>query len=208
VSSQGRAASSQSMPSERAVRLEDVYTDMALEQAELAGVAVELVRRLKRVTRTKLVKLIYLVDERYFRLYGETVTGLAYRFDKFGPNAEDNAIVKEADLLAGHELLMEHRPWLVGHQYTYTPGSDPRFEVNLSDTAREVIGSIVAEYGRMSREQIVGAAKMTRPFADKPAKGDALRLVALRDDAKRRLAQIGERAKDSRPMRDFDPEND
>ena len=48
----------------------------------------------KEVHRTKLVKLTYLLDEASYRLRGQTMTGLDYMWDRYGPNAADNAIVR------------------------------------------------------------------------------------------------------------------
>ena len=45
-----------------------------------------------RVSRTALVKLVYLSDNRFFESTGRTITGNAYMWDHYGPNAVSHAI--------------------------------------------------------------------------------------------------------------------
>ena len=171
----------------------------------VADVEVEVVRRLKRVTRTKLVKLIYLIDERYYRLYGETLTGLSYRYDKYGPNACDNAIVKIGDSLVGFELTMTRETLADGTRYTYLSGKSPRFGPVLSDRAVGVVEDVLAEYGHLPLARLVAASKTTRPFSNGPAPGDILRMATLRGDAEARLAQIQAKVAAWPPIPDFEP---
>jgi len=171
-----------------------------------AAVQVEVVRRLGQVTRTKLVKLVYLIDERYFRLYGETLTGLSYRYDHYGPNACDNAIVKTGDSLQGFELTMEHEPMVDGSKFTYQPGPKPRFAPSLTDKEIGVVDDVLAEYGHLPRALVVTASKQTRPFRDGPKKGEPLRMFSMREDAERRLAQIQDQVAGMPPIPDFEPE--
>ena len=156
----------------------------------VAAVEREVVRALTSVTRTKLVKLIYLIDERYYRLYGETLTGLSYRFDKFGPNACDNAIVKVGDSLLGFELSVAREELGDGIRYTYRSGPSPRSDSVLSAQELGVIEDVLAEYGHLSREQVVAASKATRPFWDGPKPGDLLQMASVREDAEERLGEI------------------
>ena len=50
-----------------------------------------------RVPATKLVKLVYLTDYIHFQHFGETITGLTYQWDHYGPNAIGHAIVTSAE---------------------------------------------------------------------------------------------------------------
>ena len=52
------------------------------------------------VPATKLVKLVYLVDYMHYQHFGETVTGLEYQWDHYGPNAVQHGIVSAAEGLA------------------------------------------------------------------------------------------------------------
>jgi hypothetical protein len=146
--------------------------------------------------RTKLVKLVYLVDERYFRLYGRTLTGLAYEYDDYGPNAVDNLIVKVGDLLDNHELSINRaRALFGGPKFEYQVGPAPRFEPILDESAAEVVDQIIGQYGRLSLTGIIAASKATAPFALSPKPGDRLQMKSLKEEARTNLDALRTKAK-------------
>jgi uncharacterized phage-associated protein len=158
---------------------------------ELADLEAFLVARLRKVGRTKLVKLIYLVDERFFSHYGRTLTGLSYIYDNFGPNAEGNAIVKVGDQLRDHDLLsIQHVEFASGQSFTYQLSEGITSSPELPQDEREVAEDILREYGHMSRDEITKAAKATRPFATNPAPQDVLKMTTLEDVAQDALKRL------------------
>ena len=123
----------------------------------------------KGVYRTKLVKLTYLTDEANFRFRGETLTGLSYRWDNYGPNAEGNEIVMMLDELVRDGLVtMTARPLPSGsmsYLYEATDCSDPT-NLPLSSDDWIEIHTAVQNFGEMNRHQIVQASKSTAPMRD------------------------------------------
>ena len=123
----------------------------------------------KRVYRTKLVKLTYLTDEANFRFRGETLTGLSYMWDNYGPNAEGNEIVVILDELVRDGLVgMTPQPLPLGSMsyfYEATDRSDPSILPLSSDDWIE-IHTAVQNYGDMNTRQIVQASKSTSPMKD------------------------------------------
>ena len=121
----------------------------------------------KRVFRTKLVKLTYLTDEANFRFRGETLTGLTYMWDNYGPNAEGNEIVVILDELDRDGLVrMTPQPLPSGDMsyfYESTDRSDPSLLPLSSDDWIE-IHTAVQNYGDMNTKQIVRASKSTAPM--------------------------------------------
>lgn len=119
------------------------------------------------VHRTKLVKLVYLVDELYYEHFGQTMTGLGYMWDDFGPNAIGNAIVKEADRLALKGIVhMDPRLNYYGetsYLYSLERGKAGLAE-KLSKAERYVIRDVVAHYVKYSIRDIVRVSKQTEPF--------------------------------------------
>ncbi len=122
-----------------------------------------------RVHRTKLVKLVYLTDLRFHKLTGQTLTGLRYMWDNYGPNAVSNAIVKEADRLVSKGVLR-----MSAQQSAYGTGSfrywtsPEEAEQALSDLGpgeRQVVRDIAKEFGKQSVKSIVAASKQTAPFS-------------------------------------------
>jgi len=121
------------------------------------------------VHRTKLVKLVYLIDELYHEHFGRTITGLSYMWDDFGPNAIGNAIVKEADRLAIKGILhIEPYPNYYGEtSYLYNlERLDTGLAEKLPEAERYVIRDVVAHYAKKSVRDIVRASKQTESFKD------------------------------------------
>ena len=116
---------------------------------------------------TKIVKLVYLVDYTYFRHYGETLSGLEYQWDHYGPNALDHAIIGQADSLVS-EGLLERKSGLSSHGgpmylYRFAQAETPS---RLSEAGDLVISDIVAQYGSLSVDAITRVSKETAPFAN------------------------------------------
>lgn len=121
------------------------------------------------VHRTKLVKLIYLIDELFYEHFGQTMTGLDYMWDDFGPNAIGNAIVKEAERLANKGVVhIDPRSNYYGEtSYLYSlERGKVGLAQKLSEAERYVVRDVVAHYGKYGVRDIVRVSKQTEPFKD------------------------------------------
>ncbi len=127
------------------------------------------------IPKTKLVKLVYLMDWHAYRLRGETLTGFSYKFDHYGPNAEGNAIVRELDKMADADLVgISRAQTSVGFAYIYR--SAPHLDssrLHLSDEDWSEIHTALFKYGYLDREEITRVAKSTPPMVG-IRQGDAL----------------------------------
>ncbi len=123
-----------------------------------------------RVHRTKLVKLVYLTDLRFHELTGQTLTGLRYMWDNYGPNAVSNAIVKEADRLVSKGVLrMSAQQSAYGtgsFRYWTSPEEAEQALNDLGPGERQVVRDIAREFGKQSVKGIVAASKQTAPFSN------------------------------------------
>lgn len=119
------------------------------------------------VHRTKLVKLVYLIDELFYEHFGQTMTGLSYVWDDFGPNAIGNAVVKEADRLVLRDIVhIDPRPNYYGetsYLYSLERGRAELVE-KLSEADRYVIRDVVGHYVKYGVRDIVRVSKQTEPF--------------------------------------------
>ena len=119
------------------------------------------------VFRTKLVKLTYLLDEANYRFRGRSLTGFDYTWDHYGPNAEDNAIVRLLDELITDGLVSMTTspvpPNAVAHTYQATDRLDPSV-LPLSGHDWAEIQTAVSKYRSMNRDQIVRESKKTGPM--------------------------------------------
>src|SRR4030042_2384228 len=120
------------------------------------------------VHRTKLVKLVYLAVTLFYEHFGETITGLGYMWDDFGPNAISNAIVKETDKLVQEDYAcMKIGMSIYGSEnYMYSSGLKKLGipDKLLNQLEKRVIKDIVERYRNYSITQIVAASKRTEPF--------------------------------------------
>lgn len=119
------------------------------------------------IHRTKLVKLVYLIDELFYQHFGRTMTGLSYMWDEFGPNAVGNAIVKEADSLANQgNVRIEPYANIYGetsYLYSLEQGKADLAE-KVPQNERYVIRDVVAHYRKHGVRDIVRVSKQTEPF--------------------------------------------
>ncbi|MFC1939978.1 Panacea domain-containing protein [Chloroflexota bacterium] len=122
------------------------------------------------VHRTRLVKLIYLADNLYYEHFGETITGLRYMWDNFGPNAISDAIVIEAGNLVQDEYTcMKTGTSMYGSEsYLYSMGPK-KMEIPdevLSPFERHILLDTVNRFKGKPLGQVVAASKKTKPFRE------------------------------------------
>lgn len=122
------------------------------------------------VHRTRLVKLVYLADNLYYEHFGETITGLRYMWDDFGPNAVSNAVVKEADNLVqdDYACMKVGTSMYGGESYLYSMGPK-KIEIPdevLNHLKRQILLDTVNRFKGKSLGQVVAASKKTKPFRE------------------------------------------
>lgn len=66
------------------------------ENKKLEEVVYEVIKRFPGISRTHLVKLVYLTDREYFKKNGVTLTGVKYKLVLCGPTANAFGVVMEA----------------------------------------------------------------------------------------------------------------
>jgi len=176
----------------------------ALSSNTLAQLIAYLVRRLGSVPRTKLVKLVYLVDERWSQEHGRTLTGADYIRDNHGPNAEGNAIVKTAEAMQGHELKMHTGLSKRGRlQHTYKVGHASRFEPKFDQAKTGVIEEIISLCGGLSIDDIVTVSKSTVPFRESARHGARLDMRTLSDRGRDSLTELQQRVQERGDLNRF-----
>lgn len=138
-------------------------TPTAKDEAVLLG----LVATLRRMTvRTKLVKMVYLLDHLHFQQLGRQLTSFRYQWDHYGPNAVGNGIADLLDNLSARGLVRMTQRLTPYENYASYYGKAEDFDAGTLDLASHewaFIYSIVGRYGPMSREQVVSASKETEP---------------------------------------------
>jgi hypothetical protein len=153
------------------VTLEDLILYIAMETNEQGHV----------LTRTKLVKMLYFLDEHSWREIGRTVTGVDWYWHYFGPYS--STIVEASESLARSGLLeIEETTNFYGKkEYRITSTTRPlgripkRFEV--------VLHHLIGEYGPLSPSELGDRSYDTEPMRRLVAygqRGDAIEFRARR----------------------------
>lgn len=116
------------------------------------------------LTKTKLVKLLYLADRQAVKERGTPITGIQYQRYYYGPYSED--IQRAIEEMRGYEILEVHGISMLGRSYyKYYPGDTPRFDkLNLSPADQEVLDHIIEEYGSLPLEDLLDKVYNTPEF--------------------------------------------
>ncbi|UCH00855.1 MAG: SocA family protein [Deltaproteobacteria bacterium] len=135
-------------------------------EEKLKTIIFSIVKRLPHnITRTKLVKLLYLIDLYYARVKSRSLTGLTYRSYYFGPYSGE--IINAINQLKGYEIEEYSNTSLDGREYyLYRPGMNPRWEVPpaLEYEEERVIDQVVSEHGNKSLDEILRYVYNTEPY--------------------------------------------
>ena len=123
----------------------------------------------KPLTKTSLMKFVYLADYQHYRLYGEQLTDSVWEVDQFGP--VDYTISDTAWVL--HMLEKLHIiPGRTGYgdakiEYVPHPGSIPSIE--LGERASMILSRLLRTFGRWSTRRLANMCKLTEPFRVEPS---------------------------------------
>lgn len=149
------------------------------------------------VTRTKLVKLLYLTDLRHVRRYRVTTTGLAWSWHNFGP-FDTGLDVLERDMKSDGSLKSTVYSNL-GYYGEYT---EIRYETPLSDMQVmshvdiefwNIINSVVEQFGSLSSKDLEKLTYKTPPMVEiqeEGKRGDILNLSAKKRTNPRKLPNL------------------
>lgn len=125
-------------------------------------VAYYFIGQLKSVTRTKLVKLIYLADYFNYSAYGHQLTDADYRRQQRGPlPVKFDERINE---MRGHEVELSEKPMFDGKMIVHTPGTKPRFAPNFTEIEKRVLDNILAWYGHLPGKTVTEIAYQTKPM--------------------------------------------
>ena len=127
-------------------------------------------------SKTKLVKLLYLLDYKTFKSEGKTFTGLKYRKYYYGPYSED--IEKAISLLKSRNILkVESADSDFGYKlYIFRLERDATL---LSKEDQERIENALSEYLHKTLDEIVGNTYNTE-FVEGIEFGEEVRFIRTR----------------------------
>lgn len=104
------------------------------------------------LNRTKIVKMCFLIDLKYKKKYGRTITGIDYKYLLYGPYSDE--IINSIQFMNGFEICETEN---FDGSYSYSKGENPLLNPNdlLSDTELEVISEVIDEFGYESLKSLL-----------------------------------------------------
>ena len=118
------------------------------------------------LNKTRLTKLVYLIDWEMVKKHNELVSGIKWYFDNYGPYVPD--VMKEAssdDTIEINEGVSTYG----GPKYTFQLVKSESNEFrNLSDQEREVIDNVIVTTKDMSFNDFINYVYSTPPVSETP----------------------------------------
>lgn len=109
------------------------------------------------LTRTKVVKLLFLADLRCKAQVHRTISGAEYKYYTYGPFAPE--ILAALQDMDGYEITEEAQPYPTDAEeqlrYCYKPGDQPEFDLQLDEDQRRIIDSVVQSYGPLPLQELL-----------------------------------------------------
>ncbi|MFO7966525.1 MAG: Panacea domain-containing protein [Archaeoglobaceae archaeon] len=117
---------------------------------KLGDVIYYLADKLGRIeSRTKLVKLLFLIDTESKKEINKTLTGINYIYHFYGPYSED--IIHKAIEMDGEEVREVYNPIL--ERYEYHKGEKER-DLSFDEKELEILENVLEKYGTKSTQEI------------------------------------------------------
>jgi hypothetical protein len=123
---------------------------------------VYVVRQLGQVNVTKLEKILYLADLEHFHRTGTTLTGARWVRFKLGPLAY--RLDHSRRELNRHEVEVSTEPQGDREANVFRPGSDPRFDPNLTKDDLRDLDTILRITLNLDAEEMIALAYNTTPM--------------------------------------------
>ncbi|MDR1016936.1 MAG: DUF4065 domain-containing protein [Coriobacteriales bacterium] len=124
-------------------------TKVKFDQAKLREVLLYITAKVgakPNVGETVLYKLLYFIDFDYYELYGESITGLTYIKNHYGPTPAKDFLLTVKEMVAKKELELPESNYYSYHQKKYLPLID----APLQDLSASEVKHIDWELSRLS----------------------------------------------------------
>ncbi|MDR0865056.1 MAG: SocA family protein [Candidatus Symbiothrix sp.] len=125
---------------------------MRINKNLIGNIIILLAERCKPLYHTKLLKILYLIDEEATKRTGAPITWLSYNVWQYGPVSEDVYFSKIEGVNKFSEFVkFEH---LTGEKYIIRPVADFN-DSEFSELDLQIIEDVIREYGHLNAKQLV-----------------------------------------------------
>lgn len=133
----------------------------------------------KPLTKTSLIKFIYLADYQHCRLYGEQLTNSVWEVDQHGP--VDYAISDTAWALHMSDKfrIVPGRTGYGDPMIRYVPQPDSRPSIELAERPAVILSQLLRAFGTWSATRLANKCKQTEPFLVGPKIRERLNMALI-----------------------------
>jgi hypothetical protein len=117
-------------------------------------------------SKTKLAKLVYLVDVYHYQMFGKRLTRLKFKHHYYG--AWSPRIEVALEELYGAEILHEKVVDAARGQALVPTPLVPETTIELPESGFKALESVIADWGYASTDEVVQFTKTTLPFLNTP----------------------------------------
>lgn len=133
----------------------------------LQNVITYLCFKVRTISQTKLMKLVYLVDVYHMERYGSPLANASFKHWHYGPYSAE--VDSEIEKLYGEGILKSKRCRTQSGYDAEVPTPNVKSTtVELADEATGVLDEIIEDWGDASTNDIVSFAKTSLPFVGTP----------------------------------------
>ncbi len=126
-----------------------------------------------RLTKTQLLKLIYLVEIEYLKKTGERLTTLEWIFYHHGPYSIELEKILSSPSFTKHEKSIKTGKWIIVYNVVKT--KNQRKNTVCNKVIKEVIDKVLTEWGKKSLKELVDYVYLkTEPMKYVTMRGERL----------------------------------
>ena len=116
------------------------------------------------IGKTKLMKLLYLIDFAVYEQTGKSITNDEYKHWALGPVPMNVWIGMKGNLIEGL-LNVAHESRAVGTYIRYTPITNPDV-TSFTEEEKRIVDEVIDQYGEMGQEELVDILHKELPYLD------------------------------------------
>jgi uncharacterized phage-associated protein len=123
--------------------------------------------KVKPLSQTKLMKLVYLANVYHMEQYGSTLAKAPFKHWYYGPFSEE--VNNEVEKLCGEGILKyESHKTKSGHYAEIPMPNVSKTTIQMAKEAKAILDAVIEDWGDSSTDDIVDFAKTSLPFIGTP----------------------------------------
>lgn len=157
---------------------------------KLCSLIYYLIKSVPNLNNTKIVKLIYLSDYHFYKYFGNSITGIVYKYHYHGPFSK--SIYDCIDELVQNNIIKKSKNisfWKLRTYYLYSILDNYEFKKNLTSQEMDILEYIISEYGKLDYEELKNISYKTEPMIS-AKRGDILNFGDIYEYVNKKILEV------------------